>query len=89
MRRLTYDQFLEWAAYYKRNPWGQEREDMRFEVFRQRLLHAIGGKDSDKVPDWNFPYVTPELPLDELYRQFREADRRLVPKPGGGYELRD
>lgn len=86
---MTYDQFLEHAAYYNRCPWGESRQDMRFEVFRHRLIHAFAGNHGDKVPDWHFPYLAPEIPQDELYRRMQEFDRRLVPKAGGGYELRD
>jgi hypothetical protein len=85
---LSWSQFLDWAAFYKRHPTGGERDDLRFEAFRQRLLVALLGAGGCDVPEPTWPYFKPPLDGRDALRQLRELDARLVPH-GQGYRWKE
>lgn len=57
---LTYNQFVEWSQFYAVQPWTAERDDLRFEVFRLRLLIGLLGDGQQKMPDYQYPHATPD-----------------------------
>lgn len=53
---MTYSQWQWWRSFYFASPFGDWREDVRFEYFLRRLCGALSGRDNDDLqPTW--PYV--------------------------------
>lgn len=48
VNRLTWAEFVSWVAYYKRDPWGEERNDLRAALNTAALSNTVsmlaGGK---------------------------------------------
>lgn len=52
---MTASEFEEWKAFYIVNPFGSEREDLRFGLLGLRLAQALGVKNpklKDFIPDF-------------------------------------
>jgi hypothetical protein len=70
---------MDWAAYYDLAPWGGERDDIRMEVFRQRMVVAIvGKKPGSEVPDALYPHFGEKLDPATALAEMRKADEMLV-----------
>lgn len=88
--QLTRQQFLEWLAYYRVNPFGAQREDQRAEAQRRRLLASIFGHGlSEVVPEAFYPYFPPVLSPDEQLQWMREVDAKLIALPDGRHVWKD
>lgn len=49
---------MDWMEHYEQNPWGEWRNDLRQEVFRQRLLSGLFGDEENgkDTPGSSWPY---------------------------------
>lgn len=57
---LTYAQLNEWSRYYAEEPFGGQRDDLRFEVFRLRLLIGLLGDGKQELPAYMYPHEMPQ-----------------------------
>lgn len=64
--KISSREFTKWIAEYKRNPWGEQRMDIRFSALMALLANVW--RDSKKRPkpftweDFAFDFGIPELP---------------------------
>lgn len=68
---MTWEQLNGWRRYYESDPWGQERQDIRQEVLRLRLLHAFSGGDEYSAP----PFAWPHDASQAIKSEFDELDK--------------
>ncbi len=50
--RLTWCEFVQWIAYYKRDPWGEERNDLRAALNTAALsntVHMLAGAEHREI----------------------------------------
>lgn len=52
VNRLTWAEFVAWIAYYKRSPWGEERNDLRAALNTAALsntVHMLAGAEHREI----------------------------------------
>lgn len=52
VNRLTWQEFVLWVAYYKRDPWGEERNDLRAAlntVALSNTVHMLAGREHREI----------------------------------------
>jgi hypothetical protein len=69
--RCSSREFAEWAAYYRLEPWGEERADLRSGI----IAHLIAGALSKKG---RYPKLGDFLAGELMRRAKRRADPQLV-----------
>lgn len=75
---MTWEQFLEWAAFYELDPWERQRDDLRMEVFLARLCGILSGETSGlPAPLWPHAPEEEEDPALALAR-IKLLDAHLV-----------
>lgn len=58
VNRLTWQEFVHWVAYYKRDPWGEERNDLRAALNTAALSNTVHMLTGGKHREINLmPYV--------------------------------
>lgn len=90
LAELTPTQLADWIAYYNRNPWTPDRDDLRQEVLICRLLGIYSGAPIESLPSPIFPYFEEEADPAEVLREIRNTQERLesYTKPDGTREYR-
>jgi hypothetical protein len=82
---ISADDFLLWADFYNRSPWGPTRDDQRQAVLLSYLSRAFGG-GSGELPGLIFPYWNKEtLDIDTALRLAVETESALEDDGQGGY----
>lgn len=73
--RMTYREFAEWAAYYRIEPWGEERADLRSGIQSATIANCNRGKNQQPFSPADFmPFAEtkPESGEDEIRAKFEE-----------------
>jgi len=71
-RRMSAEEFTQWAAFYRLEPWGEARADLRSGVVASLLFNIHKGKDTE-----------PLSPADFLLFQDKEARTAETPARDG------
>lgn len=56
VEEMTFEQWARWKRFYDAEPWGPERDDIRFEVLRLRLLGQFSGHPAHSLPPFTWPH---------------------------------
>lgn len=73
-------EYSEWMEFYRRDPFGDQRADMRMANTIVAILKAANPKNNPKLADLMlFPEPEPELSPEEWER---EQQRRLIARGG-------
>jgi hypothetical protein len=64
-------------AVYELQPWGDDRDDIRQEVFRQRLMAGLFGSQGNTPPNATWPYVEPKLTREEASELWEQTEAAL------------
>lgn len=85
---MTLRDMQRWRMFYATEPWGPERDDMRAEVQRLRMLGGSVGQHHGQMIPWHYPYSL-EAELDKAAKKLeQEAEaarqRHGVTQDGNG-----
>ena len=84
--RMTYREFIEWAAYYHIEPWGEERADLRSGVVAATVANANRGKAQKPFAPADFMPLAKkkaEEPVN-VDQKIRAAFRKVAEHGGQG-----
>ena len=85
LSRIDSRELSEWFAYYRLNPWGQERADLRAGTIAATVANAMGCggfKPSDFMPTYGPPPEEKPKTLEEL----KSAAIRMCMMLGGSVQ---
>jgi hypothetical protein len=73
---LTWEEWIGWKEMWFASPWGEYRQDIRFEQFLIRFMLTWAGKDDD-THTAVYPYVTEPESLEEVKAAQKHAEDGL------------
>ena len=69
LERLTWRQLLGWMAYYRLDPWGQERSDLRAGIVASTIANVYRGKRRPLQPKDFMPHFGAKTPRVQTKEQ--------------------
>lgn len=87
--RMSYEEYCHWVAFYRNEPWGERRADIRAaeaqallaNVNRNTKKHPAPFKNREFICDW---WAEPETKKPVDGQTLLEKFRALTTAPGGG-----
>jgi hypothetical protein len=82
--RLSFRELIEWAAYYRIEPWGEERADLRSGVVAATVANANRGKKQKPFTPTDFMPLAEKRPEPAMNvdQKIRAAFRKVAEHDG-------
>ena len=78
LETLTARQYVEWLEYYKRDPWGEQRADLRAGIIACTMSNRWRGKNEEASEPADFmPYTRQEQTAEEIKFQIQSVIRQV------------
>ena len=78
LETLTARQYVEWLEYYKCDPWGEQRADLRAGIVACTMSNRWRGKNEEASEPLDFmPYAQQEQTADEIKFSLKSILRQV------------